>query len=149
MLDDSAEADEATQDAFVLALKRIDSFRGQADFKTWLYAITLNVCRGRLRQRHSRARVTRLVHALFSTDKHAPPQPEHAALQSERDALVWQAIHALPEHEREAVVLRYYHELSTTEIAQIAGVSDRAVRTRLQNAHAKIRAQLQGKVEWE
>lgn len=149
MLDDADEADEATQDAFLLALKKIDSFRGQADFKTWLYAITLNVCRGRLRKRHSRERIARLVQAWFSPDKHAPAQPEHFAEQNERDALVWQAIRALPENEREAIVLRYYHELSTSEIAQIAGIGDRAVRMRLENAHAKIRAQLQGKVEWE
>ena len=61
ILDDAAEADEAAQDTFVAALRALGRYRGDAAFATWLYAIALNVCRGRLRQRRSRQRLLGLL----------------------------------------------------------------------------------------
>ena len=54
ILDDPAEADEAAQDAFVAALGALRGYRREAAFTTWLYAITVNVCRGRLRRQGAR-----------------------------------------------------------------------------------------------
>src|SRR5690242_15484673 len=48
---DPNEADEAAQDAFLAALDALDTFHEKAAFKTWLFRITINVCRGRLRKR--------------------------------------------------------------------------------------------------
>ena len=57
ILDDPAEADEATQETFLAALRNLQSYRGGASLRTWLFAIAINVCRGRLRRRRSWQRV--------------------------------------------------------------------------------------------
>ncbi len=145
ILDDPAEADEATQDSFVAVLSRLDSYRGQSSFKTWLYAITLNTCRGRLRKRQARERLVRVVTALFRVEIETAAHPEQIVLRNERDKSLWQAVAALDHKQREVIVLRYYHELAIDEIAAIVGVSGRTIRTRMHLAHERIRAWLQGK----
>ena len=139
MLDDPAEADEATQDAFITALRRLDSYRGEANFATWLYAIALNVCRGRLRQRRARERLAHMWQALRLADRTAEQRAEQIAIAREADRAVWHALQRLNGQQREVIVLRYYHDLKLADIAQIMGVSERTVRTRLQQAHEQLR----------
>ncbi len=143
ILDDPAEADEAAQDALVAALSKLDSFRGQAKFTTWLYTITLNVCRGRLRKRHAQARLVGVLQSLFRFFDPIEPPPEQTTLRQEQDAALWQAINALDDHRREAVILRYYHELTLPEIGQVLGVSERTIRTWLHTAHEQMRRMLE------
>ena len=54
ILDDHHEADDAAQDTFIAACRTLDTYRGEANLKTWLTAIALNVCRSRLRKRKMR-----------------------------------------------------------------------------------------------
>lgn len=143
MLDDPAEADEAAQDALVAALSKLDSFRGQAKFTTWLYTITLNVCRGRLRKRRAQARLAGVLQALFRFSDQTEPPPEQTALRQEQDAALWQTIKTLDDRRRETVILRYYHELTLVEIGQVLGVSERTVRTWLHTAHEQLRRRLE------
>jgi RNA polymerase sigma-70 factor (ECF subfamily) len=75
LLDDPAEADEATQDAFVAAIDRLHTFRGEASFTTWLYAIALNVCRGRLRKRRGRERLLGVLQSLFRAERDSVEPP--------------------------------------------------------------------------
>lgn len=145
VLDDPAEADEATQDALWRAMRALPSYRGDSAFTTWLYAITLNVCRGRLRQRRARERWFGPLQALFQLQ---PPGPEEIAAQNETAAATWQAVHALREEWREVIVLRYYHDLPIADIARIAGVSERTVHSRLSAAHDRLRVSLAGKVSF-
>jgi RNA polymerase sigma-70 factor (ECF subfamily) len=142
ILDDPAEADEAAQDAFVAALDSLGRFRGEAAFTTWLYAITVNVCRGRLRRRGVRQRLRRALEALLRLSPGHTPRPEEQALQSEAQAAVWRAVQALPQPQRLVVVLRYYHDLRLAEIAAVLGVTERTVHNRLRAAHARLRARL-------
>ena len=146
-LDDPAEADEATQDALIAAVKRLDRFRGDSSFTTWLYSITLNVCRGRLRRRRASERLTQALRALWHND--APPEvhPEQIVIHGEAEAAVWRAIHSLDEAHRETVILRYYHDLRLADIARIVGVSERTVRARLHAAHERLRVALDEKAD--
>jgi RNA polymerase sigma-70 factor (ECF subfamily) len=81
MLDDPAEADEATQETFITALRRLNTYRGEASFVTWLYAIGLNVCRGRLRKRRARERLTDLLQGLFRSNAGSEPHPEQTVIE--------------------------------------------------------------------
>jgi RNA polymerase sigma-70 factor (ECF subfamily) len=148
ILDDAPEADEAAQDALLTAIRKLDSYRGEAAFSTWLYTITLNVCRMRLRKRKSRERWQGVLQSLFLRPTEAVREPEQNALTSENDRVVWQAIQQLTPDQREVVVLRYMQELPIKEIAQVAGVSERTVQNRLHAAQAKLQALLVGKVDW-
>ena len=147
ILDDPAEADEATQDTFVAVFSKLGSYRGEAKFTTWLYAITLNVCRGRLRQRRARMRLAQVWRALFRLQGEAEPHPEQVVMQNEMDAALWWAIKQLDDRLRETIILRYYHQLSLQEIGQAQGVSERTIRTWLHHAHERLRVLLMEKVE--
>jgi RNA polymerase sigma-70 factor, ECF subfamily len=145
-LDDPAEADDAAQEAFVAALRALSRYRGDSAFTTWLYAITANVCRSRLRRRRAQQRLAQTLQMLLYLGDTKGAQPEERAVRSEVQATMWQAIDALPEPQRLVVVLRYYHELRLAEIAEILKVSERTVHKRLQGAHDLLRVMLSGKV---
>lgn len=142
ILDDATEAEEAAQDALVAALNALDRYRGEAAFSTWLYRITVNECQGRLRKRRARERLTGVLKALLRVQQEAEPHPEEAAARNERDAALWQAINALDEKHRLPLVLHYYHERPTAEIAQIRSISEGTVHSRLHTARQRIRAHL-------
>jgi RNA polymerase sigma-70 factor (ECF subfamily) len=141
ILDDSHEAEDAAQETFVAANRSLAGFRAEAEPKTWLTAIAVNICRARLRKRkfHS-ALITTLqaIHLLRSS----PSSPEQAAIQSEADQSIWQAVSALDEKHRIPVILRYAHALSVPEIAEILHLSQGTVHSRLHYARQDLHAQL-------
>ncbi len=146
ILDDPAEAEEATQDAFLAALRALASYRGEAALGTWLYRITLNVCRTRLRRRRTWERLKDTLLAVFrlvgeGTDE-SHPHPEAAVLQNEVDAEVWRAIQSLGEKHRLVVILYYYHDLPVAEIAQALGIHEGTVYSRLSTAQERLRGLL-------
>lgn len=149
MLDDQAEADEATQDAFIAAIRRLHSYRGEASFTTWLYAITLNVCRGRLRKRRVREKLAQTLRAQFQMDHQADLHAEQVVAEREVNEALRRAVRSLDDRLREVVVLRYYHELRLVDVAKAVGVSERAVRARLYAAYEKMRRVLQEKIEFK
>lgn len=147
ILDDAAEADEAAQDTFVSALGALRSYRGDAAFKTWLYAITVNVCRGRLRKQHAKERLQQVMQSLFQITQPDAEHPEFAIASHEADEAVRKAVHALDEKLQLPIILRYEHELPIAEIAQVLQVSQRTVHTRLRAAHDQLRHALNGQVD--
>jgi RNA polymerase sigma-70 factor (ECF subfamily) len=147
ILDDAAEADEAAQDTFVSALGALRSYRGEAAFKTWLYAITVNVCRGRLRKRRAKERLQHAVQVVFQVTRSDVEHPENAVASREIDEAVRQAVRALNEKLQLPIILRYEHELPIAEIAQILKVSERTVHTRLRAAHDQLRRTLNGQID--
>ena len=147
MLDDAAEADEATQETLLRAIERLDSFRGEASFSTWLYAIALNECRGRLRKRRARERLAQVLHALFRVDLSPPSPVESLVIEQQENTALWQAIQALPGKQREVIMLRYHSELKIIDIARVLGITDRAVRARLRTANDRLRTALKDTVK--
>ncbi len=139
ILDDAAEADEAAQDTFVAALRGLSRYRGDAAFTTWLYAIALNVCRGRLRRCRSQNRLLGLLQGLFHGQPPAAPPPDERVVQDQAQAALAEAVQALPEPQRLVVVLRYYHDQRLGEIARLLRVSERTVHNRLHAAHQSLR----------
>ena len=146
MLDDPAEADEAAQETLISAMDRLDSFRGEASFSTWLYAIALNECRGRLRKRRARERLAQVLHAVFRVDLIPPSSVESTVIEQLQNTALWQAIQALPDKQREVIMLRYYNELKIVDIVRVLGITDRAVRARLRTANDHLRAVLKNEV---
>jgi len=141
ILDDSDEAEDGTQETFLAALRALDSFRAGAAFKTWLFSITVNVCRSQLRGRKSRSRVRQILQGLFhlrSEDEH----PESTAMKNEADAELWRAIRSLNDKHRIPVVLRYYHNLPVADIADMLDIPPGTVHSRLNHAREKLRTLL-------
>ena len=142
ILDDPAEAEEAAQDALVAALNALDTYRGDSAFTTWLYAITLNTCRTRLRKHRSRDRLLDTLKALFHLNGDGVSHPEESAIRTEADEVVARAVNSLDEKHRLTVVLRYFNELSIAEIAQLLDISEGTVHSRLFTARERLRVML-------
>ena len=143
ILDDPSEADEAAQEALLRAIDRLPSYRGESSFAGWLYALTLNLCRGRLRKQRVRQRLQQTLFRLSGQTEAGVDHPENQVIQRESDSALWQAIRSLPENLRLTVILRYYHALPIREIAQVMQVSQRTVHNRLGAAHGRLRSALE------
>jgi RNA polymerase sigma-70 factor (ECF subfamily) len=141
-LDDAAEADEAAQDSLLAALNALGTYRGDCAFSTWLYTITANICRSRLRKRGTRARLLVTLQSLLRSHGPAGPMPEEMAIRNETGDVLWEAIRALDEKLRLPVVLRYYHDLTVSEIARVLGTSQRTIYNRLSTAHTQLKGTL-------
>lgn len=142
ILDDSAEADEAAQDTFLAALRALESYRGDASFQTWLYRITVNICRDRLRKRQARERVLLALQSVFHWMGAGPAHPEETVIQRETSAALWQAVNQLNEKHRLPVILFYYHDLSVAEIAGVLDLSAGTVLSRLFTARERLQSML-------
>lgn len=137
ILRDPIEADDAVQETFIQVALHLDRYRIGTNFRAWLYTIALNTCRGRLRKQGRWQRVL----ALF-TDEPPPmhkPHPEELVLELEMHAQLKTALDALDEKHRLPVLLRFVHELPIAEIAQILGVREGTIHSRLHYALKRLR----------
>jgi RNA polymerase sigma-70 factor (ECF subfamily) len=140
ILDDSSEAEDTTQEALLSALRSLDSFHGASSLKTWLYSITINICRTRLQRHRRHARLTKILGEFLRMRGTA--SVEEGTIQNESNEVLWRAIHGMDEKHRIPVVLRYYHDLSVPEIARILGLPEGTVHSRLNTARKQLHAVL-------
>jgi len=138
----SADAQEATQDALLAALRSLDSYRGEARLSTWLYTITLNLCRNRLRARQRRERAQVIFKRLITPIEAAPSRPEDVLIQKQANSNLFDIVQSLNEKHRLPVILRYYHNCPVAEIAQILDIPEGTVHSRLNTARKKMRNHL-------
>ncbi len=141
---DPAEAEDIAQEAFVRAWLALPNFRGQAQFRTWLYRIVTNLCYNRL------PRLRRELAALGADeaddradDTPTGADPARSAEAAEQRAFLHQQIAALPQSYRMLVTLRFQQELSYEEIASVMSLPLGTVKTGLFRARAKLRDALQ------
>jgi RNA polymerase sigma-70 factor, ECF subfamily len=134
-------AEDATQEVFVKMLKHANQFHGDAKLSTWLFSITANWCRDYLRKADNKAKESDdVLVTLPSSDQ----GPERGLQQRQNEQLVRKALQALTPEQREAILLSRYQGLSYAEIAQIAGCSEGAVKTRVFRAMETLKKALAG-----
>jgi RNA polymerase sigma-70 factor (ECF subfamily) len=138
-----ADAQEATQDALLAALRSLDSYRGDAKLSTWLFSITMNLCRNRLRARQRRQRVRQIWQTLTTPIDDPPARPEELIIKKQADTSLLEIVQSLNEKHRLPVILRYYHDCSVAEIAQILEVPEGTVHSRLNTARRRMRDYLE------
>src|SRR5689334_14003280 len=141
-LKNSEAAEDATQEVFVKMLKHANQFHGDAKLSTWLFSITANWCRDYLRKADNKAKEAEDV--LISIPAPAELAPDRTLEQRENEARVQRALSALTPEQREAILLSRYQGLSYAEIAQIAGCSEGAVKTRVFRAMETLKKALVG-----
>jgi len=142
----SADAEEATQDAFVKAHAALPRFRDGAPFRPWVLAIVANEARNRVRSAGRRAGLALRVAEERRPDD-AVPSPEAALLDSERREQLLAAIERLPDGAREAIACRYLLELSEEETAAALDCPRGTVKSRLSRALERLRAELGEEVQ--
>jgi RNA polymerase sigma factor (sigma-70 family) len=141
-LKNSEAAEDATQEVFVKMLKHANQFHGDAKLSTWLFSITANWCRDYLRKADNKSKESDDV--LVTLPAPAELSPDRNLEQREDAARVRKALEALTAEQREAILLSRYQGLSYAEIAQIAGCSEGAVKTRVFRAMETLKKTLMG-----
>ena len=138
LLGNTADAEDATQEAFLRAFRYFDTFRGTA-IKPWLFAIVRNVCRT--------MRQSSVVSPLDDADDRAVPlwsaegeTPEIEVVRQRDSIEVRRMLDELPAAFREVLVLREIDDLSYREIAEIVGVPVGTIMSRLARGRAMLRA---------
>jgi RNA polymerase sigma-70 factor (ECF subfamily) len=144
---DDADAEDALQDAYVQAFRKLDGFRGDAELSTWLTRIVINQALMRVRRRGRDRNVVSFTQRdpaaqeLEVVDTHAE-SPSDAALRGEVRQVLERRIDELPEAFRTVFVMREVEEMTAREAADALGIPEATVRTRLFRARALLREAL-------
>ena len=150
MLGNRAEAEDVAQEVFITVFKTIDQFREESKFSTWLYRVTVNHCKNRIKYlavRHDRDHDEVDDTATKSTNGQIgapmPHAPDRALEGAQMEKLLQEAIASLDDDQRVVVVLRDVEDLSIEEICEITGLPDGTVKSRLHRARLALRKRLQ------
>jgi RNA polymerase sigma-70 factor (ECF subfamily) len=141
-------AEDAMHDAFMKMLRGASQYNGEAKFSTWLYTITANLCRDLLRKSENRVS-KESEEVLYDLPGPSELAPDYNLEHRENEALVERLLSKLSPDQREAIVLARYQGLSYAEIAQIAGCSEGAVKTRIFRGMELMKRHLTGDLSKE
>ena len=134
-LRDREQAEDAVQETFFKAYRNFGTFRGESAEKTWLMKIAINTCRDMRRTGWS-----------LHMDRRVTPEmlPEASVPFEEIEEGLIVEVMNLPLRLREVILLYYYQNMDTNEIAQTLGIARSSVSGRLQRARKKLREILEG-----
>ena len=146
---DTAAAEDVTQDCFLRVVRSADSYVRDAKFTTWLYTIARNLCVDASRRGKHRNMAS--LDAPMS-DESKGSKVDHVAsgsipvdrqvISTELAVRMREAIEALPDDQREIFLLREISDLQFNEIAEIVGVAENTVKSRMRYALEKLRESL-------
>lgn len=156
MLGSAGEAEDLSQEVFVQVWKSIDGFRGDSQLGTWLYRITINLAKNRAlylsrrrRESHSEFETSEALGARelgsgVTVGETKRPDQEVAARELER--IVSECLTALDAEHREVLVLRDVENLSYEEVAEITGLVQGTLKSRLHRARALLKSAVEAKL---
>jgi len=145
------DAEEAVQDAFWNVIRKIDTFRGESSFRSWIYRITANAAyQKRRRGAHRRNEITldEVLPHFHEDGHHADPITDWStrlydpAMQRELRDVLASALEELPPHYRAAIVLRDVEGLSIAEVADALGIPVGTAKSRAYRARLFLRKRL-------
>jgi len=150
MIGDQTEAADVLQNVFLKILRGIRQFNGKSSLKTWIYRIAVHEA-----SNHRRSCGRRLFHEPFSVDDESlqarvpgvmlgrdRETPYRVYEQAERQAEVKRALESLARPYRTVVVLREIEDLSYEEIAQVLGIAEGTVKSRLRRGREILKRKL-------
>jgi RNA polymerase sigma-70 factor (ECF subfamily) len=153
ILGNDAEAEDAVQEAYVIAYMKLGLFRGESRLSTWLTRVVINEALGRLRKRKTESVVVPFSghderepaeHAAVADEK---ASPEEATLRAEMRVLIEHKIDELPVAFRTVFMMREVEEMSVDETAECLGIPAATVRTRLFRARGLLREALAREID--
>ena len=145
------DAEEAAQDALWTVARKIQMFKGESAFGSWIYRITANAAYQKLRTRRQKSAEIAIEDVLPSLDgdgRHFEPMDDWSnrvdeqALQGELREVLQRAIDGLPADYRTALVLHDVEGLSNPDIAEALNISLPAVKSRVHRSRLFVRKQL-------
>lgn len=154
LLGNTADAEDAVQDALFAAYTHLNQFRGRSQMSTWLSAIVANCALMQLRRRLRHVHVSldsrikeELDYSGLDTLADGRPNPEDECCNSELNARLTKLAAQLSPALRRAFHLRHVENLSIRETAQILGVPGGTVKAQLSRARAKLARDMRSRLE--
>jgi RNA polymerase sigma-70 factor, ECF subfamily len=142
ILSDPTDAEDAAQEAFLIAYRKIGTFRGDGPLGGWLMRIAIREARDRAVRRRPEPSLDDGIGSQLAATVRTTDDPLASAEGRERRAALLAAIADLPAHYRDAVSLRYIDELSFSEISAATGRPEATVRTHLHRGLLRLRERL-------
>lgn len=150
LLDDPRDVEEVTQDVLLTAVRKVQTFKGEAAFSSWLYRIAANAAYQRLRARRTRAEVSLEPFLPVFDDEGRYVEPvrdwssrlDDPAVAGELREAIARSVGQLPEEYRVVALLRDVEGLSNEEVAATLGLTVAAVKSRLHRARLFLRQEL-------
>lgn len=140
------DARDVCQETFLRAFRALRGFKGQAKFSSWLYRITLNLCRDWIR-RERRTPIAQAPEGVdlldLASEQEDTESVEDLVSRRQLGRAVARAMATLPEDQRTAIVLKEYHGLTFQEIATLLDCPLSTVKTRLYQGLTVLRRQLE------
>lgn len=133
-------AEDAAQDVFIKCYEKMDTFRNESSYKTWLIRITVNRCKDVLK---SLSYKNMLVADFFGI-KQNHSSYDDLPFGNDENQVLSQQVMKLPVKYREVIILFYYQELSIEEIAELIKSNPSTVKTRLHRGRLKLKEALEG-----
>lgn len=134
LLGDPQKAEDATHDVFLKAFRKLDQFRGEASWRTWLYRIAINHCRNLQQTWNERHMVTNADDAVWETAAAPADSPLRVLEIKELGQRIQKAMDGLPEEYRLLLLLVADEQLSYDEVGALTSQSSDAVRGKLHRA---------------
>jgi RNA polymerase sigma-70 factor (ECF subfamily) len=138
-------AEEAAQDVFVKVHQKLESWKGDAALKTWIYRITVNHCLDEIKARSRKKRSQAFLSLFGGESIYEPADFNHPGVlleSKEEMRSLFAIINALPEKQKTALILSRLEGLSQKEIAAVLQLTEGAVESLLQRAKDGIRKKL-------
>jgi len=148
------EAHDMAQEIFIKVYKNLSGFRAEAAFFTWLYRITINSCKNRLKSleykyRQKQVSLSNPNHTESQSPKEpadTQPSPLDALEKMEKGQMIQKAIDALPKEQKMMIILRDIEGLAYEEIIKLTGLRLGTVKSKLARARILLREKLKGVV---
>lgn len=135
-------AEDVAQDALVRLSAALPGFRAHGELKTWVYRVTLNLCRDQLRRQRRRAGDMELEAARQHPELTSEEQPERAVDFERARAAVSTAMDRLPAEQKEVLMLRFAADLPYAEIARVTRTAQGTVASRVFRALRRLGEEL-------
>jgi len=137
MVGDWHVGEDLAQDVFTQLYLSRSTFRGESSLSTFVWRIAVNRCRNELR-RASRSVVELPGDEAIEEPASVSAAPDMAVVGAERQQIVRDALQRLPEHLRVVVVLRHYEDLKCREVAEVLGIPEGTVKSRMAEALTRL-----------
>jgi RNA polymerase sigma-70 factor (ECF subfamily) len=142
MVRNQAEAEDLTQEVFLQLFRKMDSFRGESAFSTWLYRVAVNVVLMRLRKKSlittSLEEVIELKEGIFSLQQ-VLGAPDRALATAIDRLNLERAVSQMPAGYRQVFLLHYVEGYGHREIARLLGLSTGTSKSQLFKARVRLR----------
>ncbi|MFB5282257.1 sigma-70 family RNA polymerase sigma factor [Peribacillus asahii] len=133
-------AEDLTQEIFVKCYRALPTYKKQAGLRTWLWKIAINHCKDYLKSWYHRNVDTISENLIVASNDSV----EREIIRRDDDQALAESVMDLPIIYREAIYLYYFQELTIKEIAEMTGIKQGTIKTRLRKAKEILKTRLEG-----